>query len=126
MGYMAECNRRCKVIPQCETAEALEQIEEIAALPGVDGVFVGPCDLSIALGIPLEFDNPLLHRAIERILKACQDAGKESYIFAGNMENAVYWANKGYDSIAYSLDAGVFINAFLELTGRFHRETDGN
>ena len=53
MGYMAECNRRCKVIPQCETAEALEQIEEIAALPGVDGVFVGPCDLSIALGIPL-------------------------------------------------------------------------
>ena len=106
MGYMAECNRRCKVIPQCETAEALEQIEEIAALPGVDGV--------------------LLHRAIERILKACQDAGKESYIFAGNMENAVYWANKGYDSIAYSLDAGVFINAFLELTGRFHRETDGN
>ena len=42
------------------------------------------------------------------------------------MENAVYWANKGYDSIAYSLDAGVFINAFLELTGRFHRETDGN
>ena len=111
MGYMAECNR---------------QIEEIAALPGVDGVFVGPCDLSIALGIPLEFENPLLHRAIERILKACQDAGKESYIFAGNMENAVYWANKGYDSIAYSLDAGVFINAFLELTGRFHRETDGN
>ena len=126
MGYMAECNRRCKVIPQCETAEALEQIEEIAALPGVDGVFVGPCDLSIALGIPLEFDNPLLHRAIERILKACQDAAKESYIFAGNMENAVYWARKGYDSIAYSLDAGVFINAFQELTGRFRRETDGN
>ena len=126
MGYMAEFNRRCKVIPQCETAEALEQIEEIAALPGVDGVFVGPCDLSIALGIPLEFDNPLLHRAIERILKACQDAGKESYIFAGNMENAVYWANKGYDSIAYSLDAGVFINAFLDLTSKFRQETCRN
>ena len=126
MGYMSECNRRCKVIPQCETAEALEQIEEIAALSGVDGVFVGPCDLSIALVIPLEFDNPLLYRAIERILKACQDAGKESYIFAGNMENAVYWANKGYDSIAYSLDAGVFINAFLELTSKFRQETSSN
>ncbi len=123
MGYMAECNRRCKLIPQCETAEALEQIEAIAALPGVDGVFVGPCDLSIALNIPLEFDNPLLHRAIERILKACQDAGKESYIFAGNMPNAVYWANKGYDSIAYSLDAAVFIDAFRTLTDRFREET---
>ena len=125
MAYMAECNRRCKVIPQCETAEALEQIEEIAALPGVDGIFVGPCDLSIALGIPLEFDNPLLHRAIERILKACQDAGKESYIFAGSMENAVYWARKGYDSITYSLDAAIFINACQELTAQFRRETGG-
>lgn len=124
LGYMEECNRRCKLIPQCETAEALEQIEEIAALPGVDGIFVGPCDLSIALGIPLEFDNPLLHRAIERILNACQSAGKESFIFAGNMPNAVYWANKGYDSIAYSLDASVFINAFQTITAEFRRETD--
>ena len=125
MAYMAECNRRCKVIPQCETAEALDHIEEIAALPGVDGIFVGPCDLSIALGIPLEFDNPVLHRAIERVLKACQDNGKESYIFAGNMQNAVYWANKGFDSITYSLDATVFINSYRELTAQFHRETGG-
>lgn len=123
MAYMSECNLRCRVIPQCETSEALEQIEEIASLPGVDGIFVGPCDLSIALGIPLEFANPLLHRAIERILKACQDAGKESYIFAGNMQDAVYWAGKGYDSIAYSLDATVFINAYRDLSARFRKET---
>ena len=123
-GYMEECNRLCKVIPQCETAEALDCIEEIAALPGVDGIFVGPCDLSIALGIPLEFDNPLLHRAIERVLKACLDSGKESYIFAGNMKDAVHWAKAGFDSITYSLDASVFITAFQNLTEEFHRETD--
>lgn len=51
-SYMAECNRRVKLIPQCETAEALECIEEIVALDGVDGIFVGPCDLSISLGVP--------------------------------------------------------------------------
>ena len=51
-SYMAECNQRCLMIPQCETKEALEQIEEIAALEGVDGIFVGPCDLSISLGSP--------------------------------------------------------------------------
>ncbi len=122
-GYMEECNRRCKLIPQCETAEALDCIEEIAALPGVDGIFVGPCDLSIALGIPLQFDSPVLHSAIERVLKACRDNGKESYIFAGNMENAVYWANKGFDSVAYSLDASVLITAFRNLTEEFRRET---
>lgn len=120
-SYMAECNRRCKVIPQCETKEALEQIEEITALPGVDGIFVGPCDLSIALGIPLQFGSPVLARAIERILAACQNAGKESYIFAGNMADAVKWSRKGFDCIAYSLDASVFIQAFSTLVDEFHR-----
>ena len=122
-AYMDECNRRCKLIPQCETRGALEQIEEIAALPGVDGIFIGPCDLSIDLGIPLEFDNPVLIRAIERILKACRDNGKESYIFAGNMTDAVKWARFGFDSVTYSLDASVFIGAFQALVEQFRGET---
>ena len=119
-SYMEECNRRVRVIPQCETKEALEHIEEIAALPGVDGIFIGPCDLSIELGIPLQFDNPLLISSVERILKACRDNGKESYIFAGNMGDALKWKKLGFDSVTYSLDAAVFVNAYKELTGRFH------
>ena len=124
-AYMEECNRRCKVIPQCETAEALEQIEEIAALPGVDGIFVGPCDLSIALGIPLQFDDPLLVRSIERILQACKDNGKESYIFSGNMADALKWAGLGFDSIAYSLDTAVFTGAYQALTEQFRSACEG-
>ena len=118
-AYMEECNRRCRLIPQCETKEALEAIEQIAALPGVDGIFIGPCDLSIELGIPLQFDSPVLLRAVERILKACQDNGKESYIFAGNMADALKWKAAGFDSVTYSLDASVFIRAYQELTEQF-------
>lgn len=120
LGYMEACNARCKLIPQCETKEALAEIEQIAALPGVDGIFVGPCDLSIALGIPLEFENPVLIDAVKRILKACRDNGKESYIFAGNLQDAAKWAGEGFDSIAYSLDASVFIQAFRTLVEQFH------
>ena len=116
---MAACNERCKVIPQCETREALEQIEEIAALPGVDGIFVGPCDLSIALGIPLQFDHPMLLEACERILAACKANKIEALIFAGNMKDAKKWAQKGFDSVAYSLDAGVLINAYQALIRDF-------
>ena len=122
LSYMDECNRRCKLIPQCETRGALEQIEQIAALDGVDGIFVGPCDLSIDLGIPLEFDNPVLIRAVERVLKACRDNGKESYIFAGNMADALKWAKRGFDSVTYSLDASVFIGAFRSLVDQFKSE----
>lgn len=111
LSYMAECNRRVKVFPQCETAEALEQVEAIAAMEGVDGIFVGPCDLSIALGVPLEMDSPKLQSAIGRILDACRRYGKESIIFAGTSEKAREMFQKGFDSVAYSLDAAIFINA---------------
>ncbi len=119
LSYMQACNERCKVIPQCETREALDQIEEIAAIPGVDGIFVGPCDLSIALGIPLQFEHPMLLEACERILNACHSNGIEALIFAANMNDALRWAAKGYDSVAYSLDAGVLISAYQKLVQEF-------
>lgn len=114
VSYMEECNKRCKVIPQCETKEALDQIEEIASIEGVDGIFVGPCDLSIALGIPLQFDSPVLIQAIERILELCKKNGKEAYIFAGTPEDSRKWLKKGFDSVTYSLDAAILANAFKE------------
>lgn len=111
LEYMAECNRRVSVFPQCETAEALEQVEDIAALEGVDGIFVGPCDLSIALGVPLEMDSPKLLGAIDRVLGACRKYGKRSMIFAGTPEKAREMFRKGFDSVAYSLDAAILVNA---------------
>lgn len=111
-SYMAECNQRCLMIPQCETKEALEQIEEIAALEGVDGIFVGPCDLSISLGIPMEMDAPLLQRAIERVLEACKKYGKKSYIFAGSPADAKKWLEAGFDSVVCGLDAAILANAY--------------
>ncbi|MBR0160957.1 MAG: hypothetical protein IJQ02_06740 [Oscillospiraceae bacterium] len=125
LEYMENCNRRCKVIPQCETREALEHIEEIAAVPGIDGIFVGPCDLSIALGIPLQFDSPILFQAVERILNACRSASIESYIFAGNMKDALKWAELGFDSVTYSLDTSVFIQSYQALTAQFHEAVSG-
>lgn len=117
--YMDECNRRCKIIPQCETAEALEQIETIASLCGVDGIFVGPCDLSIALGIPLQFDHPRLLEAVRRILQACRNYGKESYIFAGSAEDAARWTQLGFDSVALGLDAAIYVHAYRNLVHEY-------
>lgn len=53
-GYMETSNRETLLLPQCETVGCLEHIEEITAMDGVDGIFVGPFDLSIALGHPGE------------------------------------------------------------------------
>ena len=72
--YFATCNRETLLIPQCETKGCLENIEEIAKVDGIDGIFVGPYDLSVAMGIPTQFDKPEFKAALERILKAVKDA----------------------------------------------------
>lgn len=113
-AYMAESNTRCKVLPQCETTEALEKIDEIAALDGVDGIFVGPFDLSVDMGIPLELDNPKLIDAIEHILDICKKHGKDAHIFANSIEDATKWAQRGFDYVTYALDAGILISAYQE------------
>jgi len=115
-AYMEECNRRVRLFPQCETREALEQIEDIAALEGVDGIFVGPCDLSISLGVPLQFDSPVMTAAMERILKACQANGKEAMFFAGSIENGRKWLARGFQSVAYGVDATIFVEALHNIT----------
>lgn len=97
--YMKACNRETMIIPQCETVEALECIEEIAALDGVDGIFVGPYDLSISMGIPGQFDNPILISAIKRVQKACKNAGKMSMILGVNGEVAKARFEGGYDGV---------------------------
>ncbi len=74
--YFETCNRETMIIPQCETVEAVECIEDIAELEGVAGIFVGPYDLSVALGIPLQFDDPKFISAVERTVKAFRKAGK--------------------------------------------------
>ena len=63
--YFTATNQRTILMPQCETAGALEHIEEIAALDGIDGIFVGPYDLSVALGAPARFATPRFAEALD-------------------------------------------------------------
>ena len=74
--YFETCNSETLLIPQCETAGCLAGIEEITHIDGVDGIFIGPFDLSVALNKPGEFGTQEFKDAIDRILKACKDAGK--------------------------------------------------
>ncbi|MBU5434067.1 HpcH/HpaI aldolase/citrate lyase family protein [Pseudoflavonifractor sp. MSJ-37] len=114
-AYMAEANRKTLLFPQCETAECLAQIETIAALEGVDGIFVGPMDLSISLGCPLQLDAPVVRQAIARILAACKVSGKLSMIFAGDAQTARSFLDMGFDSVAAGADIFLLIQAYQQL-----------
>lgn len=112
---MAYWNRETFLIPQCETVGCLEHIEEITALEGVDGIFVGPFDLSISMGMPGDFKNPKMIAAFERILKACKDNGKFTMIFTANADWIKDYYEMGFDIVTYGMDASVMVNGFRAL-----------
>lgn len=107
-------NREQLIIPQCETKGALENIEEIVALDGVDGIFVGPFDLSTALGKPGQLDDPEVVEAIQHIVDVCNEAGKLSIIYGTNIENAKARFEQGYQSVTLTMDALIFGEAVAQ------------
>jgi 2-dehydro-3-deoxyglucarate aldolase/4-hydroxy-2-oxoheptanedioate aldolase len=103
---MTAMNASRIVMIQVETVGALESCEEIAALPGVDVLFVGPNDLSIALGVPGRLDEPLVVGAIERVAAACRAAGKWSAVQMNTVESAVRWAPQ-VDLLSHAAEVGL-------------------
>lgn len=110
--YFETCNRETLLIPQCETLGCLDNLEKIVALDGIDGIFVGPFDLSTGMGIPGQFYRSEFKDALRHIQAVCAEAGKPCIIYAAS-EAAVEEAfSMGYNSVAYSTDAQVLITAY--------------
>jgi 4-hydroxy-2-oxoheptanedioate aldolase len=74
--FCADANRDTCVGIQIETTEAVERVNEIAAIEGVDYLFVGPTDLSVVLGVPGQFHHEKVWDAIQRVAEACRRNGK--------------------------------------------------
>jgi len=72
--YMDTFNREVLVIPMIETVESMNNIDEILSVPGIDVLLVGPSDLSINLGMPLDYQNPKYAEALDKIAAACKKA----------------------------------------------------
>ena len=113
--YMQNSNDKVLLLPQCETKEALDNIEEIVQIEGIDGIFIGPFDLSICMGIPGRFDAPEFKAAVDRILRACKQAGKLCMTFTGTPEEAKMYIDKGFDAVANSIDTIVFAQAYRSM-----------
>jgi len=97
--YLEWANENTLVIPQCETVQAVENIEEILAVKGVAGIFIGPYDLSISMGIPCQFDNPKFKDTVEHVRSACVKAGKFVLTMGMTPEDAKQKFDKGFSGV---------------------------
>jgi 4-hydroxy-2-oxoheptanedioate aldolase len=102
-----------------ETREGLERVDEIAATPGLDGIYIGPSDLALSLGLPptLDVTEDTHIQAVRRIREACQRSGIAAGIHCASGEWARKHAGAGFNMVTVASDAALLRRAALrELT----------
>ncbi len=105
LGYLATANEQIACVAMIETEEGLRNVDEIAAVDGVDGLFVGPMDLSFGLGLaPGSFSDPRFGDAISTILAACKTHGRAAGIFGYTPELAAKSLREGFDFASIGTD----------------------
>ena len=102
--YVRSANDETVVVVQCEHIAAVEAIDRIVAVDGVDAVFVGPYDLSGSMGRLGEVEHPEVLAAIARVAEACKRAGRALGIYVGSAEKAKPFIAQGYTLLAVGMD----------------------
>jgi len=109
VDHIGDCNDQRWLSLQIETNEALDHVEQIAAIPGVDNLFVGPADLSVALGVPGDFMHPKCREALTRVSQATLSQGKTWGILVRSRDHAEFCRSLGCQFYAYANDLAVFL-----------------
>jgi len=102
--YVPAANRRTLVIIQVEDKRAVENLDEILTVEGVDGVFVGPTDLSQSLGLTGQFDHPEVSRLLESVIKRIAGSDKFAGMFCAGAKDAKRWQDLGARMLAIGSD----------------------
>jgi 4-hydroxy-2-oxoheptanedioate aldolase len=121
--YFANANDQIAVIIQIEHVRAVENIDEILAVPGLDCAFVGPQDLSNSLGCKpmLESPDPRFQEALEAVTNAARKNGVATGIMVVTSEQANRRAEQGFSMIALASEARILTAAVADLVGQLRR-----
>ena len=101
-------NEETLLIAQIETARGLENVEQIAAVPGIDALWIGLYDLSGSLGIPGQLGHPDVQAATERVLSACKLNGKSAAVLVTGIPEGQVQLQRGFQLIAYGGDHWIY------------------
>jgi 2-keto-3-deoxy-L-rhamnonate aldolase RhmA len=125
-GYYDFADRNVLVIVNVEEAEALDNIDAIAATPGIDVIFIGTSDLSFSLGLRGQQDHPKLQNAVAKIVAAGRKHNKVLGTLAGNSDQIKKYIDQGFLFFQASTELGLMAagaRALLEPLGKFGLES---
>lgn len=112
--YLEHANNETAVILQAESSEAVDNIDEIVNLPGIDAILIGPYDLSSSLGKTGEINHPLVQSAIDTIVKACQQAKVSMGFFGVSAEAVLPYKERGFTLLTTGVDTTFLIKSASE------------
>jgi 2-dehydro-3-deoxyglucarate aldolase/4-hydroxy-2-oxoheptanedioate aldolase len=119
MGYLAHANQEILILLAVETPEALANLDAILAVPGVDGIFIGPMDLATSMGYLADPKQPPVQAAIAQIETKVLGAGKILSTIAGPWEQAQNLYERGYQMLMLMADGVALATLANEKVRRF-------
>lgn len=123
-GFLTEANSSAACLALVEGRAGMASIDEIVAVPGLDGVFIGPVDLSAELGVPGETDSPIVQEAVRDLVSRASARGVATSVFADKAESARRWLELGVRMVTFSVDTALTFRAFREAVGALRVDGD--
>lgn len=117
-------NASTMIIVQFETLTSMERCDDILSIPGIDVAMVGPTDLSISLGVPGEFDHPLLVETIRRFVASCRRHDVTPGIHCRSARMALPWLQEGMRLIGCGSEQGMLLEKVAETIEEIHAARD--
>ena len=108
-------NSRVVVLLQIESARGMDNLEDILSTDGVSGIVVGPSDLSIDLGVPLQYEHPRVVEAAGKVLAACRGRGLSCGIYCPDESSISLWRNRGMNIIWSGCATDFLIRGYRQL-----------
>jgi 4-hydroxy-2-oxoheptanedioate aldolase len=121
VDYMKEANEETFLVLQVEDKEAVECIDEIIAVEGVDMIFIGPADLTISYGLPMQRKHPTIQRAFDKVANAVAKAGKWWGTITATPESAQEEMNRGARMITCADDHFLLVQGLKDSASRYEK-----
>lgn len=121
--YLVQANETTFIAVQAESPEAIENLEKIAATPGIDAIFVGPSDLSVGLGIPGQISHPKEVEAIGKVVAVCQKHSIIPGIHMSKLETLKEWIQKGMRFVSFSSDVDLLARGAADSLAQIRKAT---
>ena len=112
--YFKAANANTIISVHVENLEMAEQVGQLCQIPEVDVIFIGPGDLSQALGKPLQVNHPEVVGVIDEIIAKAKKSGKALGIWVGSQNDAQMYIGKGVRFLGFSSDTGIIVNALKQ------------